>query len=113
MSERNTGGGWLSIFGGRREPGKTADRLPAPITAKPRRDLVDGESAISPPAKPVGVPLPVTVESLVADRKAAAPRPRLVFAIDYTSSRQAAMDAAKRLTDKLAIQIVSMMEKPW
>lgn len=96
MSERT--GGWLSILG-RRAPDKTADRFPAPITAKARCDLVDGESTISPPATPVGVP--VTVESLVADRKAAALRPRLVFAVDATASRQAAWDTAKRLTDKL------------
>lgn len=92
---------WLSIFGRGQDAGKTADGLPAPITAKPRRDLVESASTVSPPAKPVGTPLPATVESLTAARKTAAPRPRLVFAVDATSSRQAAWDTAKRLTDKL------------
>jgi hypothetical protein len=97
MSERSTGGGWLSIFGGRR--GKAADRLPAPITAKPRRDLADAKGAVPPVVSPSGMPAPVTADSLAAARKAAAPRPRLVLGVNATSSRETTLDLP--LTDAL------------
>jgi hypothetical protein len=94
MSDRS---GWLSIFA-RRAADAGTKPLPGPITAKPRSDLADTASIT---AKPADKPAPITVESLAAALKATVSRPCLVFAVDATSSRQAAWNTAKRLTDKL------------
>src|SRR4051794_9573495 len=96
MSERS---GWLSIFG-RRISDSDAKPLPGPITVKSRRDLAGADTAPTT-AKSTSMPAPITVESLAAEQKAKTARPRLVFAVDATSSRQAAWDTAKRLTDRL------------
>jgi hypothetical protein len=83
MSTRNAGG-WLSILGrGRNVPvaaptSNTIGNVPAPITA---RDL----------------------NRLLKEEAVAAQRPRLIFAIDATASREPAWEAAKQLQDELLV----------
>ena len=86
--------GLLSIFRGSGGAAGNPGMIPPPRTAKAPRPL---PAAVEPvPVRPVdAIPPPRTTESV----RAMPGTGRLVFAVDATSSRQKAWEAAKRLTD--------------
>lgn len=91
MSASNSGTGWLSLFGRGRAS------VPAPSSDRAG-----------------GLPVPVTVRDLKQrarqEAKAAAERPRLVFAFDATASREPAWGAARQLQDSLLAALPGELE---
>jgi len=68
----------------------------------PAPGVVSGRTLFVPGASAASIPAPITVATQSATQSArSAPRPRLVFAVDATESREATWRAAKQLTDVL------------